>query len=81
MTICAVGKALASLEDPEARLRVLRWANERFQLASTKPSAGVASTDVAPAPVPAVPVLRLATTVESAAQVHLAPVPVVDLEA
>ena len=81
VAICAVGKALESLEDPEARLRVLRWANERFQLASTEPSAAVALTDVTPAPVPAVPVVRLATTVESAAQVmHLAPAPVVELE-
>jgi hypothetical protein len=28
--ILAVGKALSTLQDPEARLRVLRWANERY---------------------------------------------------
>jgi hypothetical protein len=28
--IVAIGKALSALPDPEARLRVLRWANERF---------------------------------------------------
>jgi hypothetical protein len=32
VAIQAVGTALESLEDPEARLRVLRWATERYQL-------------------------------------------------
>ena len=30
IAICAVGKALSALEDPQARLRVLEWANTRF---------------------------------------------------
>ena len=77
MAICAVGKALELLEDPEARLRVLRWANERYQQASTTLSAVVASAVVAPAPVPAVPVLRLAA---EAPALHLALAPEVDLE-
>ena len=61
IAICAVGKALASLEDPEARMRVLRWANERFQLALTAPLQ-------APAPAPA------PLSAPSAA-LHLAPAP------
>ena len=77
MAICAVSKALESLEDPEARLRVLRWANERYQPALTKPSAVVTSTVVAPASVPAVPVLRLAA---DGPMLHLAPALEVDLE-
>jgi hypothetical protein len=48
--ILAVGKALASLNDPEARLRVLRWANERFNASASLEDAA------APAPVPAVAV-------------------------
>jgi hypothetical protein len=69
MAICAVGKALEVLEDPEARLRVLRWANERYQPRPTEPTAVIASPVVAPAhvpavaapaPAPALPVLRLA---------------------
>jgi len=58
IAICAIGKALASVEDPEARKRVLRWANERFQPESTTPEQALV-----PAPVPspaAVPALRLA---------------------
>jgi hypothetical protein len=55
MAICAVGKALESLEDSEARLRVLRWAYERYQLASTAVApASVAPAVVAPVAVPAV---------------------------
>ena len=54
IALCAVGKALASLEDPEARMRVLRWASERFRAHSTAPS-----QPLAPVPVPA-PALRLA---------------------
>src|SRR5215210_7782027 len=42
--IVAVGKALSSLQDPEARLRVLRWANERYHAS--------AALDQAPAPGP-----------------------------
>ena len=56
VAICAVGKALASLEDPEARMRVLRWASGRFRAHSTTPSQPLAP---APVPVPA-PALRLA---------------------
>jgi hypothetical protein len=57
IAMCAIGKGLASL-DPEARLRVLRWANERFQPASVVPvEAPATAHEPAPAPVPA---LRLA---------------------
>jgi len=57
IAMCAIGKGLASL-DPEARLRVLRWANERFQPASTAAvQAPAPAHGPAPAPVPA---LRLA---------------------
>lgn len=77
MAICAVGKALESLEDPEARLRVLHWASTRYLLALTKPSAVVAPAVVAAASVPAVPVLRLAA---DGPMLHLAPAPEVDLE-
>jgi hypothetical protein len=73
--MCAVGKGLASLEDPEARLRVLRWANERFQPGSTplpsrlpspvpaQAGSDPAQTQTAPVPagVPAqAPAIRLA---------------------
>jgi hypothetical protein len=81
VAIGAVGKALESLEDPEARLRVLRWANERYQLVSTNASVIVAPASfapavVAPAAVPAVPALRLATAPEAEAPVlRLAPAP------
>jgi hypothetical protein len=61
VAIQAVGTALESLEDPEARLRVLRWATERYQLESTIPSAVVASAVVVPSLVTAAPVLRLAS--------------------
>jgi hypothetical protein len=64
IALCAVGKALASLEDPEARLRVLRWANERFQPASTAPAQAAApAEEPAPAPPPA---LRLAPEPDAA---------------
>jgi hypothetical protein len=89
--ICAVGKALESL-DPETRLRVLRWANERYQVAAN-PTRVVASAVIAVAPVAAVPVLRLAVPQPDApvlrfaavaAQegpfLHLAPAPEVDSE-
>jgi hypothetical protein len=79
VAIGAVGKALESLEDPEARLRVLRWANERYQLASTDASEIVAPVSVAPAAVPAVPVLRLATAPEPPV-LRLAPAPEEDFE-
>jgi hypothetical protein len=81
VAISAVGKALESLEDPEARLRVLRWANERYQLPSIDPSAVVAPaavvpTVVAPVIVPAAPVLRHATAPEPEPPVlRLAPAP------
>jgi len=59
IAICAVGKALASLEDAEARKRVLRWANERFQPALTAPTQALVPASV---PSPAtVPPLRLAS--------------------
>jgi len=69
VAIGAVGEALESLEDPEARLRVLRWANERYQLPSIDTSAvvgpaPVVPTVVLPVIVPAAPVLRLATAPE-----------------
>jgi hypothetical protein len=58
IAICAVGKALASVEDPEARLRVLRWANERFQpVLDAPPHAQLPAPRPSP---PAVPALRLA---------------------
>jgi len=80
VALCAVGKALESLEDPEARLRVLRWANERYELASTSVApAPVAPAVVAPAAVPAVPGLRLATAPEPPV-LRLASAPEEDLE-
>ena len=80
VAICAVGRALESLEDPEARLRVLRWANERYQLASTAVApASVTPAVVAPAAMPAVPVLRLATAPELPV-LRLASAPEEDLE-
>ena len=84
VAISAVGKALDALEDPEARLRVLRWANERYELASTDPSAVVSPalvvpTVVAPVVVPAAPVLRLATAPEPPV-LRLATVPDDDFE-
>jgi hypothetical protein len=45
----AVGSALSALDDAQARLRVLRWALERFQIALGKVSPGAA----APVPVAA----------------------------
>ena len=63
IAICAVGKALSSLTDPEARLRVLEWANTRFGPISDS-SPQPAAAPVLPAAVLA-PVLRLAAVPES----------------
>jgi hypothetical protein len=45
----AVGKAISALQDPEARLRVLRWANERFNVGGDMLAAPAAFDDGADA--------------------------------
>jgi hypothetical protein len=54
--IVAIGRALSTLPDPEARLRVLRWANERF---SAPAAIGAETPAVAAAVVAADPMLSM----------------------
>jgi len=52
--IAAIGKALSALPDPEARLRVLRWATERFSA-----PAPIAAAPAAAPVIPGDPMLSL----------------------
>lgn len=66
IAFCAVGKALSSLEDPEARIRVLHWATNRFGQNPTIPSHAPLTTAelMTPPPSAAAPAPRLALAPE-----------------